>query len=202
MTVLNIVAIVWTLLALAIVPTQLRMTAPYGRHARTDWGPMVPNQLGWFLMELVSLVVFAGLFLAGPNDKDHADVGVLRPVDPPLRQPQPDLSVAHAHQGQVHAARHRRQRGGVQHRQCRAQRALSRLARHGLSRPPGSATRASSSGSRCSSSVPRSISGPTTGSSACVPAASRDTPSRAVACSSGCRAPTISARSSSGRALR
>ncbi len=69
MTVLNIVAIVWTLLALAIVPTQLRMTAPYGRHARTDWGPMVPNQLGWFLMELVSLVVFAGLFLLGPNEK-------------------------------------------------------------------------------------------------------------------------------------
>jgi hypothetical protein len=69
MPVLNIVAIVWTLLALAIVPTQLRMTAPYGRHARTDWGPMVPNQLGWFLMELVSLVVFAGLFLFGPNEK-------------------------------------------------------------------------------------------------------------------------------------
>ena len=30
---------------------------------------MIPNRLGWFLMELVSLVVFAGLFLAGPNEK-------------------------------------------------------------------------------------------------------------------------------------
>jgi 3-oxo-5-alpha-steroid 4-dehydrogenase 1 len=69
MTVLNIVAIVWTLLALAIVPTQFRTTAPYGRHTRTDWGPMISNQLGWCLMELVSLVVFAGLFLAGPNVK-------------------------------------------------------------------------------------------------------------------------------------
>ncbi|MGN6159891.1 MAG: DUF1295 domain-containing protein [Devosia sp.] len=69
MTALNIVAIVWTLLALALIPMQLRTTAPYGRHSRTDWGPSMSNQLGWFLMELVSLVIFAGLFLAGPNVK-------------------------------------------------------------------------------------------------------------------------------------
>jgi hypothetical protein len=69
MTALNITAIVWTVLALALVPMQLRVTAPYGRHARKDWGPSIPNQLGWFLMELVSLVVFVGLFLAGPNVK-------------------------------------------------------------------------------------------------------------------------------------
>ena len=69
MTTLNIVAIAWTLLALAIVPTQFRTTAPYGRHTRTEWGPMISNQLGWCLMELVSLVVLAGLFLAGPSVK-------------------------------------------------------------------------------------------------------------------------------------
>ena len=69
MTALNITAIVWTLLALVIVPQQLRAAAPYGRHTRTDWGPMIDNRLGWCLMELVSLVVFAGLFLAGPNIK-------------------------------------------------------------------------------------------------------------------------------------
>jgi len=68
-TTLNIVAIVWTLLALAIVPQQLKVTAPYGRHTRSGWGPMISNQLGWCLMELVSLVVFAGLFLAGPAEK-------------------------------------------------------------------------------------------------------------------------------------
>jgi len=68
-TILNIAAIAWTLLALVIIPTQLRMPAPYGRHARTDWGPMIPNRVGWFAMELVSLVVFAGLFLLGPTVK-------------------------------------------------------------------------------------------------------------------------------------
>jgi hypothetical protein len=69
MTVLNIASIIWILLALVLVPMQLRVTAPYGRHVRTDWGPSISNQLGWCLMELVSLVVFAGLFLAGPDAK-------------------------------------------------------------------------------------------------------------------------------------
>lgn len=69
MTVLDIVAITWIALALVLFPIQFFVTAPYGRHARTDWGPTISNRLGWCLMELVSLVVFAGLFLAGPNAK-------------------------------------------------------------------------------------------------------------------------------------
>lgn len=69
MSTLNIVAIAWTLLALALVPTQLRTTAPYGRHTRTDWGPSIGNRLGWSIMEVVSLVVFVGLFLSGPIEK-------------------------------------------------------------------------------------------------------------------------------------
>ena len=69
MTTLDIIAIAWTILAIIVFPTQFFVTAPYGRHAHTRWGPMISNQLGWFLMELVSLVVFAGLFLVGPNVK-------------------------------------------------------------------------------------------------------------------------------------
>lgn len=69
MSTIDIVAIAWTLLALALVPTQLRMAAPYGRHAHTKWGPSISNQLGWCIMEVVSLLVFAGLFLLGPIEK-------------------------------------------------------------------------------------------------------------------------------------
>lgn len=56
-------------LALALVPIQLRITAPYGRHVRPGWGPTVPARLGWIVMEGVSLLVFAGLFLAGSTPK-------------------------------------------------------------------------------------------------------------------------------------
>lgn len=69
MATLDTVAIAWSILALALVPFQFFVTAPYGRHARTDWGPTISNRLGWCLMESVSLVVFATLFVAGPNDK-------------------------------------------------------------------------------------------------------------------------------------
>lgn len=69
MDTLNLVAIAWTVLAVLLFPVQFRVTAPYGRHARSDWGPSISNQLGWCLMELVSLVVFVSLFLFGPTAK-------------------------------------------------------------------------------------------------------------------------------------
>lgn len=59
----------WIALALVLLPVQLRITPPYGRHMRPGWGPHIPNRLGWFAMEAVSLVVFAVLFLSGPTVK-------------------------------------------------------------------------------------------------------------------------------------
>ena len=57
------------MLGAALVPLQLFISAPYGRHIRSGWGPRLPNRLGWFAMELVSLVLFAALFLLGPAPK-------------------------------------------------------------------------------------------------------------------------------------
>ena len=57
----------WTLLGLATFILLLFVTAPYGRHSRTDWGPSIPNRLAWFIMEFVSLLVFILCFLLGPN---------------------------------------------------------------------------------------------------------------------------------------
>ena len=62
----------WIALAILLIPVQLVITAPYGRHLRGGWGPEVPNRLGWFAMEVVSLGVFALLFLAGPAPKSWA----------------------------------------------------------------------------------------------------------------------------------
>ncbi len=35
----------------------LYITAPYGRHFSSGWGPVLPNRLAWFLMELPALLV-------------------------------------------------------------------------------------------------------------------------------------------------
>ena len=59
----------WIALGLLLVPLQLRVTAPYGRHTRGDWGPMIDNRLGWIVMEIVSPLVFAYFFLSGNQPK-------------------------------------------------------------------------------------------------------------------------------------
>ena len=59
----------WILLALVLVPLQLWITAPYGRHASSRWGMQIGNRLGWVLMEILSPLVFGGLFLCGSAEK-------------------------------------------------------------------------------------------------------------------------------------
>jgi 3-oxo-5-alpha-steroid 4-dehydrogenase 1 len=69
MTLFDFCVLAWIALAIALVPIQLFVTAPYGRHVRDGWGPRIPNRLGWFAMEIVSLGTFATLFLTGPTPK-------------------------------------------------------------------------------------------------------------------------------------
>ncbi|MBN1335640.1 MAG: DUF1295 domain-containing protein [Deltaproteobacteria bacterium] len=56
--------------ALAVALLLLRVTAPYGRHARRGWGPAVPAPLGWFLMELPAPLLFGALVLWGEGPQD------------------------------------------------------------------------------------------------------------------------------------
>jgi protein-S-isoprenylcysteine O-methyltransferase Ste14 len=44
------------------------MTAPYGRHSRPGWGPIVRARFGWVMMELPSPVCFLLAYVGG----DHA----------------------------------------------------------------------------------------------------------------------------------
>lgn len=59
----------WIVLAIVLVPIQLRVTAPYGRHTKSGWGILIDNRLGWIIMEVISPIVFAALFLLGSNEK-------------------------------------------------------------------------------------------------------------------------------------
>ena len=58
---------IWIAFGIVLLPVLLSITAPYGRHARKGWGPMIPNRLGWIIMELPALFMFIVFFLTGPN---------------------------------------------------------------------------------------------------------------------------------------
>ena len=57
----------WAAAGLATFILLLFITAPYGRHSRKDWGHVIPNRLGWVLMEFPSLLLFILAFLLGPR---------------------------------------------------------------------------------------------------------------------------------------
>ena len=59
----NIICIAWIAVAIITFPVVLKVPQPYGRHARGNWGPMINNRVGWFLMEFPALAVF-GYFLS------------------------------------------------------------------------------------------------------------------------------------------
>lgn len=47
---------IWIAIAVILFPIQLFISAPYGRHTKTSWGPLIANKLGWILMEGWALV--------------------------------------------------------------------------------------------------------------------------------------------------
>lgn len=65
----NSLTLAWTLFAIALIPIQIKVTAPYGRHMRSNWGLSIGNRLGWTIMEVVSLLVFSFFFLRGEGIK-------------------------------------------------------------------------------------------------------------------------------------
>jgi len=69
MSVFNEIVLGWIALAVVLFPIQFFVIAPYGRHMRAGWGSGIPNRIGWFVMEIVSLAVFATLFLMGQTPK-------------------------------------------------------------------------------------------------------------------------------------
>jgi steroid 5-alpha reductase family enzyme len=54
----NNLVTLWIAVALLLFPLMLFVTAPYGRHSKTNWGPVIDNKFGWLIMELPALFVF------------------------------------------------------------------------------------------------------------------------------------------------
>lgn len=50
------------------------VTAPYGRHAKSSWGPTIDNRLGWLIMESPSSLVFLLCWFLGNRPTDPASL--------------------------------------------------------------------------------------------------------------------------------
>ncbi|MEM6725842.1 MAG: DUF1295 domain-containing protein [Bacteroidota bacterium] len=60
---------IWIIVAVVILPVAVRIAAPYGRHTREGWGPMIDNKLGWIIMEMPALALVLTYFLIGDAPK-------------------------------------------------------------------------------------------------------------------------------------
>lgn len=63
----DILIIGWFLLAIVFFITLFYVSAPYGRHIRSGWGPTINNKLGWIIMETPAPLVFIVCFILGNN---------------------------------------------------------------------------------------------------------------------------------------
>jgi hypothetical protein len=53
------------------------LSAPYGRHARTGWGPTIHRTAGWILMESPAVLVFLFFFLVSDRKENPVAVAFL-----------------------------------------------------------------------------------------------------------------------------
>jgi 3-oxo-5-alpha-steroid 4-dehydrogenase 1 len=61
--------IAWFVLAAPTFLTLIFIPAPYGRHVRRGWGPVLEAKFGWLIMEAPAALVLAATFIFGRQPK-------------------------------------------------------------------------------------------------------------------------------------
>lgn len=72
----NYLIVIWIAIAIITFFVLLKITAPFGRHTKATWGPMIDNKHAWFIMEFSVLVVLYG-FLFTDNDSLSLVIGII-----------------------------------------------------------------------------------------------------------------------------
>lgn len=67
METLILITSIWMGMAVLVHVLMFYVTAPFGRHTSDKWGPSINHKLGWFCMELVSLLIMTYFFISGTN---------------------------------------------------------------------------------------------------------------------------------------
>ncbi len=50
------------------------VSAPYGQHIRQGWGPNLNNKLGWFIMEIPTVVIYLIIYFLGERKTDFISI--------------------------------------------------------------------------------------------------------------------------------
>ncbi len=66
----NLLMITFGLSSIIVFILLLRIPAGYGQHVSKKWGPSVDSKLGWFLMEIPTVVVYVIYYLIGDRKFD------------------------------------------------------------------------------------------------------------------------------------
>ncbi|NLR90208.1 phosphatidylethanolamine N-methyltransferase family domain-containing protein [Flammeovirga agarivorans] len=80
---INTFSLLWIILGIAtfVILFYGKVTAPFGRHTRSDWGPVIPNSLGWFIMEIISPIgLWVGFYFGSDGTMEtsnQAFIGML-----------------------------------------------------------------------------------------------------------------------------
>ena len=67
----------WIAIAGAVFVLLLFVTAPYGRHTKQTWGPLINNRMGWFIMEFFLLVILFYFILTGENEQSLVNMIII-----------------------------------------------------------------------------------------------------------------------------
>ena len=65
---------IWIAIAIIVFFVLLKINAPYGRHTKTNWGFLIDNKLGWFIMEFFVLVVLYYFLYTGTNSISFVNI--------------------------------------------------------------------------------------------------------------------------------
>ncbi|MCX6197780.1 MAG: DUF1295 domain-containing protein [Bacteroidetes bacterium] len=68
----TLITYIWIGIGIVAFPFLLKKTAPYGRHASENWGPMISNQIGWMIQEGVAPFFISIWFWTGSIEKTYA----------------------------------------------------------------------------------------------------------------------------------
>ena len=66
--------LIWLGLGFFTFITLLKIPAPYGKFSKTNWGPMIPSQVGWIVMEIISPLALLYFFLNGNIEKTPTSI--------------------------------------------------------------------------------------------------------------------------------